>query len=66
MCALQKNRLKEYHVVPSMHDRDVHFLFCPGGHEKKFGISEGGQVIEYKGSPLFRAELEFIKQHFGI
>jgi len=49
-----------------MHDRDIYFLFCPGGDEKKFGLSEKGQVIEYKGNRLWSPEMKFIEKHFGL
>jgi len=56
----------EYYIAPSMHDRDIYFLFCPGGDEKKFGLSEKGQVIEYKGNRLWSPEMKFIEKHFGL
>jgi hypothetical protein len=63
---MQENDIGPYRIVPSLHDSEVYFLFCPDGEEKKFGLSQKGQIIEYKGDALWGNEKKIIKHHFGL
>lgn len=63
---MREDVVGEFHIVPSLHDAETWFIFCPGGHEKKFRLTEGGRIVEYKGNPLWKQEKQFIKRHFGI
>jgi hypothetical protein len=63
---MRENDVGVYHIVPSLQDAEIWFIFCPGGHEKKFRVTERGHIIEFKGNPLWKPEKQFIKRHFGI
>lgn len=63
---MQEDGVDGYHIVPSMHDRDTYFLFCPGELEKKFGLTQSGQITEHVDNPLWKTERMAIRRNFGI
>lgn len=61
-----KDDVRRYYIVPALDQNDVYFLFCPGGHEKKFGLSGMGRIIQYRYNVLWRPDRLAIKAYFGL